>query len=181
MDDERGPLQLRRFTFDRTADVSGSSGTGAVVEGVEFSDGQVVIRWRTQPHSSIAIYKSMEAAIHIHGHDGSTTLRYLDGAELQAVYDLGDELDSNHTRWAVTQIAERFGVPVRVHNDFSEPPRNRNEEQKAELQAEIDRLSNPDALRDWLRHKVWCNAKTDDPPDTERCKCGLRAALKGTP
>jgi hypothetical protein len=33
------------------------------------------------------------------------------------------------------------------------------------------------ALRPWLRHKTWCNVKTDDPPDTERCKCGLRAAL----
>jgi hypothetical protein len=32
-------------------------------------------------------------------------------------------------------------------------------------------------LRPWLRHKAWCNVKTDDPPDTKRCKCGLRAAL----
>jgi hypothetical protein len=36
-----------------------------------------------------------------------------------------------------------------------------------------------EALRSWLRHKDWCNVKTDDPPDTERCKCGLRAALVG--
>lgn len=76
--DERGPLRLRRFVFDRQTDVSGTSGTGAVVEGVEFSDGQVVLRWRTEPHSSIAIYKSMEAAVYIHGHDGSTNLTYLD-------------------------------------------------------------------------------------------------------
>jgi hypothetical protein len=33
------------------------------------------------------------------------------------------------------------------------------------------------ALRPWLRHKTWCNVKTDDPPDTERCKCGLAALL----
>jgi hypothetical protein len=76
--DERGPLALRRFTFDRQTDVSGTSGTGAVVEGVEFSDGQVVLRWRTVPHSSICIYKSIEAAIYIHGHNGSTNLRWLD-------------------------------------------------------------------------------------------------------
>jgi hypothetical protein len=41
---------------------------------------------------------------------------------LQAVYDLGDRLDSNHTRWAVVQVAEKFGVIIRVHNDFSKPP-----------------------------------------------------------
>ena len=74
------PLTLRRFYFDRQTDVSGTSGTGAVVEGVEFSDGQVVLRWRTSPHSSIAIYKSMEAAVYIHGHDGSTNLHYIDVA-----------------------------------------------------------------------------------------------------
>ncbi|MHB8398402.1 MAG: hypothetical protein ACYDCI_05635 [Candidatus Limnocylindrales bacterium] len=33
------------------------------------------------------------------------------------------------------------------------------------------------ALGPWLRHKIWCNVKTDDPPDTERCKCGLVEAL----
>jgi hypothetical protein len=74
-------LSLRRFYFDRQTDVSGTSGTGAVVEGVEFSDGQVVLRWRTSPHYSISIYKSMEAAMYIHGHDGSTNLHYLDDEE----------------------------------------------------------------------------------------------------
>lgn len=68
---------MRRFYFDRQTDVSGTSGTGAVVEGVEFSDGQVVLRWRTE-HSSICIYRSVEAAIYIHGHDGATNLRWVD-------------------------------------------------------------------------------------------------------
>jgi len=69
---------VRRFYFDRQTDVSGTSGTGAVVEGVEFSDGQVVLRWRTTPHSSVVIYRSIEAAIYIHGHDGSTDLVWVD-------------------------------------------------------------------------------------------------------
>src|SRR5690349_17908380 len=38
-----------------------------------------------------------------------------------------------------------------------------------------------ETLRPWLRHLVWCNCKTDDPPSTERCKCGLRQALAATP
>ena len=69
---------MRRFYFDRQTDVSGTSGTGAVVEGVEFSDGQVVLRWRTSPHSSVSIYKSIEAAVYIHGHDGATNLVWVD-------------------------------------------------------------------------------------------------------
>ena len=31
---------MRRFYFDRQTDVSGTSGTGAVVEGVQFGDGR---------------------------------------------------------------------------------------------------------------------------------------------
>lgn len=69
---------MRRFYLDRQTDVSGTSGTGAVVEGVELSDGQCVVRWRTQPHSSICIYKSIEAVVYIHGHDGSTNLHWVD-------------------------------------------------------------------------------------------------------
>lgn len=69
---------MRRFYFDRQTDVSGTSGTGAVCEGVQFSDGSVVLRWRTSPHSSIAIYKNIEAAVYIHGHDGSTNLHWID-------------------------------------------------------------------------------------------------------
>lgn len=59
---------------------------------------------------------------------------------LQAVWDFGDQLDSNHTRWAAFQVAERMGITIEAHNRFSEPPRNRNEEQRDELQAEIERL-----------------------------------------
>jgi hypothetical protein len=68
---------MRRFYFDRQTDVSGTSGTGAVVEGVQLSDGRVVIRWLTFL-SSLAIYNSIEDAIQIHGHDGSTDLHWVD-------------------------------------------------------------------------------------------------------
>jgi hypothetical protein len=57
---------------------------------------------------------------------------------LQAVWDLGDALDSNHARWAALQVADRMGVEIRAHNDFSEPPRNRNEEIIAELKAQLE-------------------------------------------
>ena len=68
---------MRRFYFDRQTDVSGTSGTGAVVEGVQFGDGRVVLRWLTTL-SSLAIYDSIEECIYIHGHDGSTNLHWVD-------------------------------------------------------------------------------------------------------
>jgi hypothetical protein len=72
---------MRRFYFDRQTDVSGASGTGAVVEGVMFSDGSVVIHWLTAL-SSIAIYQSIDDAIAIHGHGGATNLMWVDDEQL---------------------------------------------------------------------------------------------------
>jgi hypothetical protein len=68
---------MRRFYFVRQTDVSGVSGTGAVVEGVQFTDGSVVVRWLTFL-SSMTFYKSIEDAIAIHGHEGSTDLVWYD-------------------------------------------------------------------------------------------------------
>ncbi len=68
---------MRRFYFDRQTDVSGMSGTGAVCEGVQFSDGSVVLRWLTSL-SSTTLYRSIEDAIAIHGHQGATNLVWVD-------------------------------------------------------------------------------------------------------
>lgn len=68
---------MRRFYFDRQTDVSGTSGTGAVVEGVEFSDGSVAVHWMTVL-SSWSLYKSIEECVAIHGHNGSTNLMWVD-------------------------------------------------------------------------------------------------------
>lgn len=68
---------MRRFYFVRQTDVSGVSGTGAVVEGIQFSDGSVVIRWLTFL-SSTSIYKNIEEAVQIHGHEGATDLFWYD-------------------------------------------------------------------------------------------------------
>jgi hypothetical protein len=68
---------MRRFYFDRQTDVSGTSGTGAVVEGVQFSDGSVYLRWMTHL-SSWAHYRSIEECVEIHGHGGATNLVWVD-------------------------------------------------------------------------------------------------------
>lgn len=60
---------MRIFRVDRKNDESNVSGTGHVIDGVEFDDGTVVIRWRTDM-ASIAIYKNFAEfkTIHIDSH-----------------------------------------------------------------------------------------------------------------
>lgn len=61
----------KRFVLMRTQDVSGTSGTGRVADGVEFNDGTAVLRWNTEK-ASTAIYASVEELGDIHGHNGAT-------------------------------------------------------------------------------------------------------------
>jgi hypothetical protein len=62
----------RLFTLIRHADESGVSETGRVLDGVVFHTGQVVVCWRTDlnpdhlGYSSLAIYPSWEAFLHVH-------------------------------------------------------------------------------------------------------------------
>lgn len=64
--------ELICFYLERDEDESGVSGTGVVAEGVVFSDGTAVLRWRTKPYASTAIYGSLAELEHIHGHGGKT-------------------------------------------------------------------------------------------------------------
>ncbi len=62
------------FTLMRHSDESGISGTGRVLDGVIFHTGQVVVCWRSDldtekpGFSSIALYPSWEAFLHVHVH-----------------------------------------------------------------------------------------------------------------
>lgn len=79
----------RRFVLVRSEDVSGSSGTGRVADGIEFRDGTAVIRWNTDK-SSTAVYESVEDVEAIHGHGGATKIEWVDGpfAVKQGAWDL---------------------------------------------------------------------------------------------
>lgn len=68
---------MRRFVLVRNQDPSGVSGTGLVVEGVQFSDGTVAMRWLS-PHSSSVVFGSIESVEIVHGHQGKTTISWLD-------------------------------------------------------------------------------------------------------
>lgn len=68
---------MRRFVLNRREDATGTSGTGIVAEGVEFSNGQVTIHWISQLES-VNVYANVKVLDSLHGHDGRTTVEWLD-------------------------------------------------------------------------------------------------------
>lgn len=66
---------MRVFTLRREHDPSGISGLGTVAEGVEFGDGKVALRWRTDT-ASTALYDSIADVEAIHGHGGATRIEW---------------------------------------------------------------------------------------------------------
>lgn len=75
--DGGGRSRMRLFVLVRAEDVSGVSGTGVVAEGVEFTDGTVVMRWLRRPYS-VAFYASIRDVMAVHGHGGKTRVKWLE-------------------------------------------------------------------------------------------------------
>ena len=70
---------FRRFELVREEDVSGVSGTGVVAHGVQFPGGSVVLRWDSgNVPASLTMHVDIAAVIAIHGHEGRTTVEWLD-------------------------------------------------------------------------------------------------------
>lgn len=69
----------RRFYLDRRVDETGISRTGRVLEGVLFQSGKVIVEWRP-PHTSVAIYNSMDEfmGIHVDSHPSCSEVVWLD-------------------------------------------------------------------------------------------------------
>ena len=68
---------MRRFLLLRSEDVSGTSGVGIVAEGVEFSNGQVVMHWISQL-DAVSVYANVRTVTSIHGHGGRTIVHWVD-------------------------------------------------------------------------------------------------------
>ena len=62
---------MKQFWLGRKEDVSGTSGTGVVAEGVVFSNGWCALHWLTK-YTSVAYYQSIAELEAIHGHNGAT-------------------------------------------------------------------------------------------------------------
>jgi hypothetical protein len=74
-----GQSLMRRFVLDRREDATGTSGTGVVAEGVEFSNGQCAVHWLSQLET-VTVYANARVVERLHGHDGRTSIRWLDEA-----------------------------------------------------------------------------------------------------
>lgn len=66
---------MKRFWLDRIEDVSGTSGTGRIAEGIVFSNGWCALHWLTK-YTSVAFYQSVAELEAIHGHDGKTKVTF---------------------------------------------------------------------------------------------------------
>ena len=73
---------MRTFVLQRIVDHSGVAGTGIVAEGVEFSNGMCVLRWKIVPHGmnyvpkGVGIYESIAHVVAVHGHGGDTVVEW---------------------------------------------------------------------------------------------------------
>ncbi len=66
--------------MNRSKDETGISGTGIVAEGLQFSSKKCVISWLSDT-PSIEIYDSIEEVRRIHGHQGETQIKWIDGSD----------------------------------------------------------------------------------------------------
>lgn len=70
---------MKCFVLDRKEDESGVSGVGIVAEGVQFSTGKCAIGWCSDSGvNSVAVYNSIEDVEKIHGHNGRTTIKWIE-------------------------------------------------------------------------------------------------------
>lgn len=67
----------KRFVLNRSVDATGTSGTGAVADGVEFPSGKCVLHFRPKP-GSIIIFDTVDDMISVHGHGGQTVVEWID-------------------------------------------------------------------------------------------------------
>jgi hypothetical protein len=73
------PAAVKRFGLHRDTDLTGVSGTRPVAEGVEFSDGTVVLHWRTEWPTSVVFHdRDIAAMDRSTGHRGANRIVDLD-------------------------------------------------------------------------------------------------------
>ena len=89
----------RPFALYRHQDVTGVSGEGTVAHGTRFADGTVVIGW-TGEFASTVVWDSLDAAMHVHGHDGRTRVVWLAAEFYEMALGEQEAADAERARWA---------------------------------------------------------------------------------
>lgn len=74
---------MRTFRLVRHQDITGISGTGVVAEGVEFTDGTVVLRWlkagTARPDHvkpTTVLHDDVDSVLGLHSHNGATQIEW---------------------------------------------------------------------------------------------------------
>lgn len=72
--------QFKRFRLWREQDITGTSGTGFVAEGTQFSSGKVVVNFYKELAgvSNVEVFDNLSEAVTIHGHKGKTKIIWID-------------------------------------------------------------------------------------------------------
>lgn len=70
---------MRRFKLVRHTDVTGRSGVGIIGEGVTCTGGGAFLHWMTEFESFVYWPGGVDAILAVHGHEGATIARWLDG------------------------------------------------------------------------------------------------------
>lgn len=78
MTEQRPFRKFRRFVLQRHEDLSGSSGTGIVAEGTQYSNGKTVLSWTSRGIRSVGVYDSVHEMEALHGHEGRTVVVWID-------------------------------------------------------------------------------------------------------
>ena len=88
------PRGIQSFTVYRTADETGVSGDGIVIEGVRLATGHCIIHWLyPPPRGGIAIFDSMDdfIKVHIKPHPMNKTIITFDDGEQMRFGNFIDE------------------------------------------------------------------------------------------
>jgi hypothetical protein len=77
-------MVMRRFVLVRHKDVTGKSGVGIIGEGVSWTGGGAFLHWMTDYESFVHWPGGVVAILAVHGHEGATVVRWLDGGTYDA-------------------------------------------------------------------------------------------------
>ena len=69
--------KMRRFALIRINDLLGITGVGTIAEGIEFSNGSVIVHWLKEP-KSIVVWNNMNDMKTINCHNGTSIVHYID-------------------------------------------------------------------------------------------------------
>ena len=105
------PRGIQSFMVYRTADETGVSGDGIVIEGVRLATGQCIIHWLyPPPRGGIAIFDSMDdfIKVHIKPHPVNKTIITFDDGEQMRFGDFTDEdvIDKSQTDTSILSSDE---------------------------------------------------------------------------